>query len=60
MLTAVWMTVLALARLAEANGSLTESAVFDPTGQTVLALIAVGACVVMFMNRQILFQEVTR
>ncbi len=57
-LTAGWIAVLAFAHIAEGSGGITESAVFDPAGQLVLGLVAAGACVVLAMNRQVLFQEV--
>jgi hypothetical protein len=57
-LTASWIAVLVFAHIAEGSGGLTESAVFDPPGQLVLGLVAAAACVVLTMNRQVLFQEV--
>jgi len=59
-LTMGWATVLVLAYVAEGGRDLVESAVFDPSGQAVLGLMAVGASVVMMMNRQVLLQEVNR
>jgi hypothetical protein len=57
-LTTGWIAVLVLAHIAQGSGGLTESAVFDPAGQLVLGSTAAGACLVVAMNRQVLFQEV--
>lgn len=59
-LTIAWGAVLVLAYIAEGGRDLAESAVFGPSGQLVVGLFAAGACGVMIMNRQLLFQEVNR
>jgi hypothetical protein len=59
-LTMGWAALLVLAYVAEGGRDLVESAVFDPSGQAVLGLMAAGASVVLVMNRQVLLQEVNR
>ncbi len=59
-LTTGWAALLVLAYVAETGRDLTESVVFDPSGQFVFGLIASGACVVMVLNRQVVLQEVRR
>jgi hypothetical protein len=59
-LTMGWAAVLVLAYVAEGGRDLLDSAVFDLSGQLVLGLMATGACLVMAMKRQVLFQEVYR
>lgn len=59
-LTTGWVAALVLAQATSANGSLIESAVFEAAGQTVLALMATAAFLVVATNRQVLFQEVER
>lgn len=59
-LTTVWLAVVALASVAERDGHLADSALFEPVGQVLLALVTVGACFVVAANRQLLFQEVDR
>jgi hypothetical protein len=59
-LTMGWAAVLVLAYVAEGSRDLIDTAVFDPAGQILLALLGGGACLVMAMNRQLLLQEVNR
>ena len=59
-LTLAWAAVLMVSYIAEGGRDLAESAVFDPSGQLAVGLLAAGACVVMITNRQVLFQEVNR
>ncbi len=53
-----WITAVLLASSAEEGSAIGESVVFDPAGQIVLALMAVGAAVSIALNRQTLLQEV--
>jgi hypothetical protein len=59
-LTVGWASVLVLAYVAEGSRDLVDTTVFDAFGQTLLAVLAGGACCVMAMNRHVLFQEVSR
>lgn len=53
-----WITAVLLASSAEAGSAIGESVMFDPSGQVVLAVLAVGATVSIALNRQTLLQEV--